>query len=67
MISHHLYLPNNLKDWADEDAELGAASGRIYPQLGPLARSYTMTTHNPDELSEIMEDVKDLKAKTRPA
>lgn len=67
MISHHLGLPANLKDWADEEAELTAASGRIYPQMGPLARSYLMTLRDPNELSEIMADIQDMKAKTRPA
>ena len=66
MISHHLNLPANLKDLADEDAELTAVSGRIYPDKGPLARSYTMTFRNPDELSEIMADFHDMKAKSQP-
>ena len=67
MISHHLDLPANLKDWADEEVEFTAASGRIYPQMGPLARSYQMTVRDPNELSEFMADIQDMKAKTRPA
>jgi hypothetical protein len=65
MISYHLKLPSNLKDWAAETAELTAGVGRIYPDEGPLARSYSMNIRDPDVLSEAVEDFKALQAKAQ--
>ncbi len=66
MISNHLKLPANLKDWAAEAAELTAGAGRIYLEQSPLARSYSMTVRDPDVLSDVMADFNALKAKTQP-
>jgi hypothetical protein len=65
MISDHLKLPANLKDWADEDAELSVGPGRIYPQMGPLARSYSMTIRDPNVLSDVLDDYNALKSKIK--
>jgi hypothetical protein len=67
MISNHLKLPANVKDWANEEAELTAGSGRINPNLDPLARSYSMTIQDPCVLSEVLADFNALKAKSHPA
>ncbi|HEX3717923.1 MAG TPA: hypothetical protein VH595_08140 [Verrucomicrobiae bacterium] len=64
MISAFLELPGNLKDWADVDAQWSASSGRIDPQAGPLARSYSMTFRDPNVISEMVADLNTLKAET---
>jgi hypothetical protein len=67
MISNHLKLPANVKDWANEEAELTAGSGRINPNLEPLARSYSMTIQDPGVLADVLADFNALKAKSHPA
>jgi hypothetical protein len=62
MISSFLELPGNLKDWPDIGAQFSVNAGRIYPQAGPLARSFMMKITDPNVLSEIMADFDALKA-----
>lgn len=65
MISEHLKLPANLKDWAEVAAELTVDAGRIYPEMGPLARSYSMTMRDPAVLSEVLADFNERQAKSQ--
>jgi hypothetical protein len=65
MISNHFKLPANLKGWAEEAAKLPTSAERIYPEMGPLAWSYSMTIRDPNVLSGVRADFNEWQAPDR--